>query len=670
MSYSGFKVGLIAITALFCSTSFAAERESDQQQVQLIAPGYGELDFEAPKAGSYKLPAFGFAYDARVLNADGQYVNYHDLFKGKYTLLSFMYSRCNDINGCPLTHLVFNRIKQEASKTPGLSSKMQLVSMSFDPKNDTPAVLKAVSGGAHDEHTGHGGHDQHKGHEGHQAQTMPKEQPMSWTYLTADSLKTLYPILDNYGQSIQTRISDDGSETETFSHIMRVFLIDPELNIRNIYSVSFLHPDIILNDVKTLLLEEGAILPLIEEKNSSTNSAVRVGPGDSKNDYDSADYSTNSLSITARKGTKTDLLKVLDTPPLGLPKIPVPADNPVTFDKVELGKKLFFDRRLSLNNTNSCAMCHIPEQGFTNNELEKPLGFEGRVVRRNSPTIYNTAYLTALFHDGRESTLENQVWSPLLAHNEMAMPSIGKVIEKIEGMSDYNGLFEQAFDGQKTSIVTIGQALASYQRVLVSGNSGFDRWYYGKEQNAISATAQRGFNLFRGKAQCIACHTVSEKHALFTDNQLHNTGLGWNISMGKEPESERILIAPGHYVSVKYATKIKAGYKPVSDLGYYEVTQNPADRWRYRTPSLRNIALTAPYMHDGSLNNLEQVIAFYNQGGFANETQSPLIKPLNLSKTEINELVSFLKTLTGSNVADLISDAFTVPVGDKTKGVH
>ncbi|NQZ54340.1 MAG: SCO family protein [Piscirickettsiaceae bacterium] len=666
MLYSGLKVGLITITALFCSISFAAEQESDQQQVQLIAPGYGELDFTAPEAGSYTLPAFGSAHDAKVLNVDGQYVNYHDLFKGKYTLLSFMYSRCNDLNGCPLTQIVFNRIKQEASKTPGLSNKMQLVSMSFDPENDTPAVLKAVSGGAHDEHAGHGGHDQHKGHQGH---TMSKEQKMSWTYLTADSLKTLYPILDNYGQSIQTRISDDGTETETFSHIMRVFLIDPELKIRNIYSVSFLHPDIILNDVKTLLLEEDKTLPLIEEI-SSTNSAVRVGPGDNKNNYGSADYSTSSLSITARKGTKTDLLKVLDTPPLGLPKIPVPADNPITFDKVELGKKLFFDRRLSLNDTNSCAMCHIPEQGFTNNELEKPLGFEGRVVRRNSPTIYNTAYLTALFHDGRESTLENQVWGPFLAPNEMAMPSIGKVIEKIEGMSDYNGLFEQAFDGKKTSVVTIGQALASYQRVLVSGNSDFDRWHYGKEQNAISETAQRGFNLFRGKAQCIACHTVSEKHALFTDNQLHNTGLGWNVSMGKEPESERILIAPGHYISVKYATKIKAGYKPVSDLGYYEITQDPADRWRYRTPSLRNIALTAPYMHDGSLNNLEQVVEFYNQGGFANETQSPLIKPLNLSQTEMSELIDFLKTLTGSNVADLIADAFTAPVGDTTKVEH
>jgi len=659
MSYSGLKVSFFALTLLFTSYSWAEEKI----QVELLAPGYGELDFEAPEAGSYKLPAFGSAHDATVLNVDGQHVNYHDMFKGKYTLLSFMYSRCDDINGCPLTHIVFNRIKQQVSKTPGLSNKMQLVSMSFDPENDTPAVLKALSGGAHDEHEGHGSHDQHKGH------NMSEEPAISWTYLTADSLKTLYPILDNYDQSVQTRLSDDGTETEMFSHIMRVFLIDPELNIRNIYSVSFLHPDIIINDVKTLLLEEGKTLPLIKEA-SSTNSTVRVGPGDSKDNYDSADYSTNSLSIIARKGTKTDLLKVLDTPPLGLPKIPVPADNPITFNKVELGKKLFFDRRLSLNNTNSCAMCHIPEQGFTNNELEKPLGFEGRVVRRNSPTIYNTAYLTALFHDARENTLENQVWGPLLAPNEMAMPSIGKVIEKIEGMPDYNGLFEQAFDGKKTSIVTIGQALASYQRVLVSGNSDFDRWHYGKEQNAISETAQRGFNLFKGKAQCIACHTVSEKHALFTDNQLHNTGLGWNVSMGKEPESERMLIAPGQYISVKYATKIMAGYKPLSDLGYYEVTQDPADRWRYRTPSLRNIALTAPYMHDGSLNNLEQVVEFYNQGGFPNETQSPLIKPLKLSKTEKVELIAFLKTLTGSNVVELIADAFTVPVGDKTKVDH
>lgn len=664
MSYSNLKIAVLVLTSVLSPSVISAEQRQAQPVVQMLAPGYGELDFVAPKAGSYKLPALGDAQNAKVLDVDSNYVQYDKLFKGKYTVLNFMYSQCNDVNGCPLSHLVFNRIRQEAKMIPGLSEHLQLVSMSFDQKNDTPEVLKLLSEGAHDEHEGHGG--------GHEHHNMATEKEVPWTYLTADSQEALMPILEDYNQSIQLKINDDGTESEAFSHIMRVFLIDPELKIRNIYSVSFLHPDIIINDVKTLLLEDNIAL---DSKNNTANLEkrrleVRVGPGDSKKEYYSKDYTTDSLSITMRKGQKTDLLKVLQHSPLGLPAIPVPEDNPITVEKVELGKRLFFDRRLSLNNTNSCAMCHIPEQGFTNNELEKPLGFEGRIVRRNSPTIYNTAYLTALFHDGRETNLENQVWSPLLARNEMAMPSIGKVVEKVQSLPEYSDLFAKAFNGEAASFVTIGQALATYQRVLVSGNSTFDRWYFAKEEQAISDSAQRGFKLFQGKANCIACHSVNKDYALFTDNQLHNTGLGWNISMSKEPEYERMLVAPGHYVNMKKSTKIKAGYIPISDLGQYEVTQNPDDRWRYRTPSLRNIALTAPYMHDGSFSSLEQVIAFYNQGGFANVTQSPLIKPLGLTQDEVTDIVSFLKTLTGDNVEALISDAFTTPVGDTTYDAH
>jgi cytochrome c peroxidase len=349
---------------------------------------------------------------------------------------------------------------------------------------------------------------------------------------------------------------------------------------------------------------------------------------------------------------------------LGLPPIPQPEHNPITNEKVQLGKKLFFDRRLSLNDTFSCAMCHIPEQGFTSHEIEKAVGFEGRSGRRNSPTIYNVAYLTHLFHDGRESTLENQVWGPLLARNEMAMTSIGHVLEKVRGLKEYKGEFEQAFDGRPADIETLGQALASYQRILVSGNSPFDRWYYGKEEKAISAQAKRGFSLFMGKAHCVTCHTVREDYALFTDNQMHNTGIGYNRSMGIEPDSERMLIAPGVYANVKKSHKVLVGHKPLSDLGYYEVTQDPDDRWKYRTPTLRNVALTAPYMHDGSIPTLEGIMTFYNDGGFPNVTQSPLVRPLNLTPEEMADIVAFMKTLTGDNIIEIISDAFSTPVGD------
>lgn len=400
--------------------------------------------------------------------------------------------------------------------------------------------------------------------------------------------------------------------------------------------------------------------------------APRVGPGDSKAGYESVNYKTDSIAIEARQGVKTDLMRVLEQPPLGLPNIPVPADNPVTEQKIDLGRKLFYDRRLSINNTFSCAICHIPEQGFTNNELEKAVGVEGRLHRRNAPTIYNTAYVDKLFHDGREHSLETLVWSPLLAYNEMAMPSMGQVIHKIRNLDDYQGLFEAAFDGKTADPVTIGQALASYNRVLVSGNSPFDRWYYGKQTDAIPEPAKRGFKLFTGKAQCSTCHTVGEEHALFTDNKLHNVGLGFIRSMTvANPEKETMLVAPGLYMNISQSFRKTVGLTPLPDVGAYEVSQNPDDRWKYRTPSLRNIALTAPYMHDGTINDLESVVAIYNQGGytqnergFPNKTLSPLIKPLGLTEQESKDIVAFLNTLNGDNVTELISDAFATPVGD------
>lgn len=392
---------------------------------------------------------------------------------------------------------------------------------------------------------------------------------------------------------------------------------------------------------------------------------VRIGAGDSKIGYETKDYKTDSIAIAARQGVPADLLKVIKNPPLGLPPVPVPAENPVTNEKVQLGKKLFFDRRLSINNTFSCAMCHIPEQGFTSYELEKAVGVEGRSMRRNSPTIYNVAYFTKLFHDGREVSLEDQVWGPLLSRNEMAMTSIGHLVEKINRISDYDGLFEQTFDGRGADILTIGQALASYQRTLVSGNSDFDRWYYGKEEKAISAKAKNGFKHFMGKAHCAGCHTVTKDYALFTDNLLHNTGIGYEVSMGKEPEAVQMPIAPGIFATVKKSHMDELGFEgPMEDLGFYEVTQDPDDRWKYRTPTLRNVALTAPYMHDGSLHTLRDVIEFYRKGGIPNVTQSPVIRPLDLTDEEIDELVAFLETLTGDNVAELISDAFSTPVGD------
>ena len=170
-------------------------------------------------------------------------------------------------------------------------------------------------------------------------------------------------------------------------------------------------------------------------------------------------------------------------------------------------------------------MCHIPEQGFSSNEMATPVGIEGRTVKRNAPTLYNVAYAQWLFHDGRENTLEQQVWGPLLARNEMANPSIGAVIDKINNSVDYDGLFEKAFE-RGPGMETIGMAIASYERTLNSGNSPFDVWYYGENTKAIDDEAKRGFHLFQGKAGCVNCHQIGKDYALFMDKRFHNTGVG------------------------------------------------------------------------------------------------------------------------------------------------
>lgn len=349
-------------------------------------------------------------------------------------------------------------------------------------------------------------------------------------------------------------------------------------------------------------------------------------------------------------------------PPLGLPTVPLPPDNPLRQARIELGRMLFMDRRLSHNNTLSCAMCHVPEQGFTSNELGTAIGLEGQSIRRNSPTVYNVAYVEQLFHDGREFSLENQAWGPLLAGNEMGNPSIGYVIEKIKVLPEYAGRFEKAFDGRGPDVLTVGQALAAYQRTLVSGNSRFDRWHYGKEQNALTAEEQAGFRLFSGKAGCSVCHVVREKHALLTDNRFHNTGIGYAHSMGL-PKNHRVQLAPGVFTEVEDKA-LDSFEPPQPDVGRYEVTLDPADSWAYRTPTLRNVALTSPYMHDGSLATLEEVVDFYDRGGIDNPQKSSHLKPLGLTMDEKKGLVSFLKSLTGDNVLKLVAEARAAQPGE------
>ncbi|NNC99952.1 MAG: hypothetical protein HKN85_07210 [Gammaproteobacteria bacterium] len=403
--------------------------------------------------------------------------------------------------------------------------------------------------------------------------------------------------------------------------------------------------------------------PADNSKASTSIGDIRLAPGDDKTGYADANYQTDSLSLENRNGQAADLLAIANEQHLGLPPLPIAIGNQPDVLKIALGRKLFFDRRLSGNKTMSCAMCHIPEQGFTNNELVRPIGFEGRSIKRNAPTILNVAYYPRLFADARESSLEQQVWSPLLASNEMNNPSIGVVVDTIARDPAYARMFAAAF-GKGPDMLNIGQAIAQYERTLLAANSPFDQWYFGGKESALNATEIAGFKLFIGQAGCVSCHLLSRDNALFTDHQLHNTGVGYRASMHPTNNKITVQLAPGMTADVDREVITSVGEPKPNDLGRYEVTLNPDDRWKFRTPSLRNIALTAPYMHDGEFVSLREVVAFYNMGGERNSLLSPLIRPLGLTDQQQIAIVEFLKSLTGSQVKRLVADAFAVPIGD------
>ena len=350
------------------------------------------------------------------------------------------------------------------------------------------------------------------------------------------------------------------------------------------------------------------------------------------------------------------LLPFLPEPPLGLPPVPVPEANPLTPEKIALGRKLFFDRRLSPNDTMSCAMCHVPTQGFTVNETRLAVGMNGQSTKRNPPALYNVAYMRVLFHDGREFSLEDQIISPLTNPLEMANPSMGYVINKVCKLPGYEEQFQQTF-GEGVSVATLGKALASYERTLLSANSPFDHWYFGKDQNAVSKEVKAGFKIFSGKGQCVTCHTVTKEAALFTDQGFHNTGIA---HLQLIPEKEvHVDLGGGLTVKMPRAQINEVLTPPERDRGRYEITRDPTDLWRYKTPSLRNVALTAPYMHNGALLTLEAVVDYYDRGGTNSDGQDPKIAPMSLTQQEKRALVAFLRSLTGDNVDALSKEGAT-----------
>jgi len=340
---------------------------------------------------------------------------------------------------------------------------------------------------------------------------------------------------------------------------------------------------------------------------------------------------------------------------LGLPPLEVSGNDPLAM-RVELGRRLFMDRRLSRNGTMSCGMCHVPEQGFTTNEMATAIGIEGRSLRRNAPTVLNVGFQRSLFHDGRETSLERQIWSPLLAADEMGNASRQAVVARVSALADYSAAFPLAFPDARITEDTIAAALASYERTLIAANSRFDRWFFAGESSALTAEERGGLELFRGKAGCAVCHHFNKRDALFTDHRFHNTGVGW-AHANAATRTVSVPLGGGERAEVSAAEMTALFGGDLHDDGRFEVTHQARDRWAYKTPSLRNVALTAPYMHDGSLATLRDVIEFYDRGGIQNPGKDALLQPLHLSPEEKQALEAFLQTLTGENVGQLAAEA-------------
>jgi cytochrome c peroxidase len=279
--------------------------------------------------------------------------------------------------------------------------------------------------------------------------------------------------------------------------------------------------------------------------------------------------------------------------PLGLDLfLPAPDSNPLTRDNIELGRRLFSDRRLSRDGSIACVSCHDPERAFSDGRARSS-GVGGREGRRHSPALINRGYGRAFFWDGRTPSLEEQVLKPIEDPNEMDLA------------------VEEAAARVKLDVPGLSRALASYVRSILSGDSPYDR-FVGGERFALSDEQQLGLRLFRGKGNCTACHIGPN----FTDEQFHNTGVAWR---------------DGHF----------------NDEGRFTFSKNPRERGAFKTPTLREIARTAPYMHDGSLATLGDVIDFYSDGGRPNPFLDSDIRPVRFSPEEKRALVTFLHSLTG-----------------------
>lgn len=325
----------------------------------------------------------------------------------------------------------------------------------------------------------------------------------------------------------------------------------------------------------------------------------------------------------------------------------VPEDNAMTAERVALGRRLYFERRLSADGSVSCATCHDVTRGFTD---QRPVseGIRQQLGRRNAPTTLNTALLHSFFLDGRAPTLEAQAKLPIINPVEMGHPNGEAAARAIAGDAEYQAAFQRAY-GRAVNYDDIGRAIAAFERTLVLLDAPFDRFTRG-EAAALSEDARAGWELFNGEARCVSCHTVSPTAPLFTDERFHNVGVAARhqdfVSLARRALG---LLAQDDSADAIDRLAIQTD---MSELGRFMVTRNTADVGAFRTSQLRNVGVTAPYMHDGSVATLWDVMDHYNKGGEANPYLDGGVEPLDLSEREIDQLVAFMFSLTSDRLAD------------------
>ncbi len=350
---------------------------------------------------------------------------------------------------------------------------------------------------------------------------------------------------------------------------------------------------------------------------------------------------------------------------LGLPPVPIPAENPQTPEKIALGNRLFNEKRFSSTGEVSCATCHDPAKAFTDSPLVTSEGINKLRGTRNAPSVINSAFFTSMFWDGRADTMEKQAELPIINPIEMGLPNHDPVLKVVCEDPEYAAAFQKVFgkSGDQITMLEVTQAIAAFERTVVAGDSPFDRYYFGGDKQAMSPAAIRGFDVFLNKGRCVSCHAIEQDHALFTDNRFHNIGVGVNrIQAEINSFAPKFLEAKARGVDVDEAvlSDVKA-----SELGRFAVTSSLDEIGGFKTSTLRNVAVTAPFMHDGSLKTLRDVVEHYNNGGVSdpkervNDFLSGGIRPLNLTEQEMSDLVAFLEALTSPQFARTAGSAPT-----------